>query len=211
MQTLPWYNRFSAVYQLSRDYPYGPHRRALIDSLLLTQGDSVVDVFCGAGANFPILERSLREGIIVGIDGSRAMLDKARMVADRLKSTRVRFELVEADFTSNEGVAAVVQKIELEKPSCLVFVLGLTCLPNWREFFAAIYDAAPRGSRFGIMDVYSSKPTLGSRFINWIGAADCARPVWQPLAELGSSFERKECRPFRLLDVSLILAWGNKA
>ena len=211
MKTLQWYNRFSAVYQLSRDYPYAPYRRELIDGLSLTQGDTAFDVFCGAGANFLFLERSLREGIIVGIDGSPGMLDRARMVADSLKSTRVRFEFVEADFTSNEGVAEIVQKIELKKPSCFIFALGLTCLPNWREFFTALYDAAPQGSRFGIMDIYSPKPTLDSRLLNWIGAADCARPVWQPLEEHGSSFERKECRPFRLLDVSLILAWGNKA
>jgi ubiquinone/menaquinone biosynthesis C-methylase UbiE len=54
-------------------------REEAVRALDLKRGDTVVDVGCGTGLNFPLLqERIGPEGRIVGVDLSAAMLDQAR-------------------------------------------------------------------------------------------------------------------------------------
>ena len=96
-----------------------------------------------------------------------------------------------------------------------LFTLGLTCLPGWRAFFRAVYDAAPPGARFAIMDGYAERLTLGARFLNWIGAADVRRPVWDELEKRSTDFRKTTRRPLRVfdtdvLDASVVVASGRK-
>jgi ubiquinone/menaquinone biosynthesis C-methylase UbiE len=54
-------------------------RRAAVDRLLLREGDTVLDVACGTGINFSMLEeRTGPGGRIIGIDVSPEMLNEAR-------------------------------------------------------------------------------------------------------------------------------------
>ena len=66
------------------------------------------------------------------------------------------------------------------------------------------------GSRFSIMDVYSNCQTFGMRFINWIGAGYCTWPVWRELERLTPSFAQEKLRPFRFLDISVLVSSGTK-
>lgn len=60
------------------------HRHRAVELLSLSPGESVVDVACGTGVNFPLLERHLGPtGRIVGVDISPEMLARARERADR--------------------------------------------------------------------------------------------------------------------------------
>lgn len=53
-------------------------RRRLIARLELSPGETVLDVGCGTGNNFPLIEQSIGpEGRIIGVDYSSAMLDRA--------------------------------------------------------------------------------------------------------------------------------------
>jgi SAM-dependent methyltransferase len=59
------------------------YRRAAIDRLRLERGQSVLDVACGTGASFPLLEERIGpEGRIVGVDLSPDMLRIARERAE---------------------------------------------------------------------------------------------------------------------------------
>jgi demethylmenaquinone methyltransferase/2-methoxy-6-polyprenyl-1,4-benzoquinol methylase len=54
-------------------------RREAIQALDLKRGDTVVDIGCGTGLNFPLLQEAIGpEGQIIGVDLSDAMLDRAR-------------------------------------------------------------------------------------------------------------------------------------
>ena len=209
MQPLAWYNTFATFYNLSRDYPYSRVRPVAIDQLGLTQGDVVFDVFCGPGINFPLLaDRIGVDGRIVGVDGSAHMLQKAKAQAERLA---LNVAVLQADFSSEEGRDVLTEAITQDTPQKFLFTLGLTCLADWRAFFSEVFAAAPSGARFCIMDAYSQHQTFGARCINWIGSADCSRPVWEELERRATRFEKKVFRPFAFWDVSVVVAAGEKA
>ena len=60
-------------------YPQRGQRRRAVESLDLRPGDTVVDMACGTGLNFQLLENAIgADGRIVGVDLTDAMLAQAR-------------------------------------------------------------------------------------------------------------------------------------
>jgi SAM-dependent methyltransferase len=71
------YGRDAGQYD-ARTGPFEPYRRRIVDSLPIERGDVVLDVGCGTGLCFPLLqERIGPRGTIVAVDASRQMLDLA--------------------------------------------------------------------------------------------------------------------------------------
>jgi demethylmenaquinone methyltransferase/2-methoxy-6-polyprenyl-1,4-benzoquinol methylase len=71
------YGREAAQYD-ARTAPFAPYRRRIVDLLSIEPGDVVLDVGCGTGLCFPLLqERVGPGGTVVGVDASRQMLDLA--------------------------------------------------------------------------------------------------------------------------------------
>jgi ubiquinone/menaquinone biosynthesis C-methylase UbiE len=70
----PWYDRVAApVFGLR-------FQKKAVSYLGLKTGDVVVDVACGTGSNFPIIERFIGEsGHLIGIDLSAEMLQQAHL------------------------------------------------------------------------------------------------------------------------------------
>ena len=72
-------SRYDITSQLS---PFGPqraHRRMAVQALRLRPGDNVVEIACGTGLNFPLIERHIGpQGRIVGVDLTDAMLAQAQ-------------------------------------------------------------------------------------------------------------------------------------
>ena len=55
------------------------HRRRAVQALGLRPGDSVIEIACGTGLNFPLIEREIGpHGRLVGVDLSGAMLAQAQ-------------------------------------------------------------------------------------------------------------------------------------
>jgi ubiquinone/menaquinone biosynthesis C-methylase UbiE len=60
---------------------FGRWQQAAVEHLELRTGEAVIDVACGTGLNFPLLEERIGpEGQLVGIDLSPEMLDKANQL-----------------------------------------------------------------------------------------------------------------------------------
>ena len=78
------YTRDASAYD-TRTSAFEAYRRRLVDLLPLRPGDVVLDVGCGTGLCFEqVRSRIGAEGVVVGIDASREMLEvAARRVADR--------------------------------------------------------------------------------------------------------------------------------
>jgi len=76
-------------------------RKEAVQLLNLKPGDQVVDIGCGTGLNFALLEEAVGpEGKIVGVDLTDAMLDQARQRAD--KQGWKNIELVQSDAVQYE-------------------------------------------------------------------------------------------------------------
>lgn len=91
-------------------YPQGKQRRRAVESLHLRPGDRLVDIACGTGLNFPLVERLIGPvGRIVGVDLTDAMLAQAQQRAEANGWTNV--SLVQgdaADFEFLDGVDAIL-------------------------------------------------------------------------------------------------------
>ncbi|WP_226012270.1 class I SAM-dependent methyltransferase [Halomicrobium salinisoli] len=75
-----FYGRWARLYDaLARLPGVRSWRAAAVDELGLSPGDVVVEMGCGTGANLPHARRAVGpEGRVVGLDVTRAMLDRAR-------------------------------------------------------------------------------------------------------------------------------------
>jgi SAM-dependent methyltransferase len=60
-------------------YPQRAHRLRAVEALGLRPGDRVIDIACGTGLNFPLIEEAIGpDGRIVGVDLTDAMLAQAQ-------------------------------------------------------------------------------------------------------------------------------------
>lgn len=83
--TETFYGRFAGVYDAVAAAPVVRSWRArCVEELCLSPGDTVVEMGCGTGANFPALrERVGPEGTVVGVDLVPAMLRQAQARTER--------------------------------------------------------------------------------------------------------------------------------
>ncbi|USZ69172.1 class I SAM-dependent methyltransferase [Halorussus salilacus] len=148
-----FYGRWADLYDiLARATPgLGRLRDRAADALGLEPGDTVVEMGCGTGANFPHLrERVGPTGRVVGIDFTRGMLQRARDRIEREGWGNVH--VVQADAT----------RIEFREPPDAIlatFVVGMLGDPagaveRWADMLApgghlALLDAAQTTRRFG--------------------------------------------------------------
>ncbi|WP_135851926.1 class I SAM-dependent methyltransferase [Halorussus salinus] len=148
-----FYGRWADFYDLlARSTPgLGNLRARAADALALDPGDTVVEMGCGTGANFPHLrERVGPTGRVVGVDFTQGMLARARERVEREEWPNVH--CVRADATEVEF---------REPPDALLatFVVGMLADPaaeveRWADLLApggrlALLDAAQTTRWFG--------------------------------------------------------------
>ena len=140
-------------------YPEWAHRRRAIAALGLRPGDSVVDIACGTGLNFALIEKAIGPtGRIVGVDLTDAMLAQARNRV--LRNGWANVELVRADaaeFAFPAGVDAVVSTYALTQVDECASVIGRAA--------AALSD----GGRLVVLDV--KVPARIPRWLARVGTA----------------------------------------
>jgi ubiquinone/menaquinone biosynthesis C-methylase UbiE len=125
-----------------------PYRERAIDLLRLRRGQTVLDVACGTGINFSLLEERIgRSGQIVGVDLSPEMLEQARGRCEHHGWTNVRliesaieeldidatadaalFSLTHDVLQSDAALAAVARHL---KPGARVASFGAKWPPRW--------------------------------------------------------------------------------
>ena len=102
-------------------YPQRAQRQRAVQALGLHPGDSVIDIACGTGLNFPLLQQAIGPGgRIIGVDLTDAMLARAQ---DRIAANGwSNVSLVQADaadFDFPAGADAIVSTYALSQvPEC---------------------------------------------------------------------------------------------
>jgi demethylmenaquinone methyltransferase/2-methoxy-6-polyprenyl-1,4-benzoquinol methylase len=142
------YDKQAAIYDIAVWFYYlagmriGRWRRMVVDALELRPGDTVVEIGCGTGLNFFLLQQAVgRDGKIIGVDISNEMLDRAR--ARVRKSGWQNVELVccsasDFNFPHNSGGILATGVLTYEPEFDKVIERGAKTLPLGRRW--AVFD-----------------------------------------------------------------------
>ena len=119
------------------------YRKKAVEALGLSRGDTVVEVGCGTGLNFPLLQdRVGAEGRIIGVDLTEEMLDQAR---ERVRSRGwTNVDLVQSDaaaYSFPEGIHGILS------------TFALTLVPEYDEVIRRGARALAPGGRWVVADL----------------------------------------------------------
>jgi ubiquinone/menaquinone biosynthesis C-methylase UbiE len=171
------YGRLAPLYDWANLEPvlYAEARAHAVELLDLQPGARVLDVACGTGANFALIERRIGpSGRLVGLDLTARMLDRARARAVRAGWHNV--ELREAD------VCRLAPGFFAAPFDAALCTLGLSVVPHWLQAWEAMRFSVRPGGRLAIMDAGYPDPSgdaVPARLLAWtlsrLFAADCSR------------------------------------
>jgi ubiquinone/menaquinone biosynthesis C-methylase UbiE len=132
-------------------YPQRAQRLRAVQALGLRPGDSVIDVACGTGLNFQLIEDVIGpDGRIIGVDLTDAMLARAQ---DRLATNGWRnISLVQADAVDFDFGADV---------NAILSTYALTQVPECAEVIAHGAAALSAGGRWVVLDLKVPDNTPG--------------------------------------------------
>jgi len=186
------YQNWAKVYEwLTPIYLLGNEKRLrqeTIDALHLQPGQTVLDVGCGTGRNFPlILEKIGPAGKLVGVDYTSDMLARAQERIEREGWQNV--ELVQED----------AARIELRTMfDAALSTLAISVIPDYRDALDRMLAHVKLGGYLAISDAKHSSRWYGRPF-NWVtdllgtGAAGMmARRPWEQLKEMLADFHYDE-------------------
>jgi ubiquinone/menaquinone biosynthesis C-methylase UbiE len=186
------YQNWAKVYDwLTPIYLLGNEKRLrqeTIRSLHLQPGQTVLDIACGTGRNFPlILEKIGPSGKLVGIDYTAAMLARARERVEHKGWKNV--ELIQGDAT----------RIDLEqKFDAALCTLAISVIPDYGSALRRMVAHVKLGGWLAIGDAKRSSGWKGFAF-NWLAdlsaygaAAVSTRRPWEVLQEMLSNFHYEE-------------------
>lgn len=107
-------------------------------------GDIVIDLGSGAG-NDCFVARALvgEKGKVIGVDFTQAMIDKARLNAEKLEYNNVEFR-----FGDIEKLPVTAEKADVVISNCV-----LNLVPDKRKAFSEIFRVLKKGGHLSVSDV----------------------------------------------------------
>lgn len=122
-----------------RDWAY---RKEAVEALRMAPGAHVLEIGCGSGRNFPLLERAVGpQGAIVAIDASPGMVARARQRAARRGWRNIEVVLGDA------VTYAFPQRLD-----AVLSTYTLVGLAEYEHLIAAAFQALKPGGRCAILD-----------------------------------------------------------
>jgi ubiquinone/menaquinone biosynthesis C-methylase UbiE len=136
------YDTTSRLYPVP-GYPQRAQRLRAVQALALRAGDHVIDVACGTGLNFPLIEEAIGpSGRIVGVDLTDAMLARAQR---RIETNGWgNISLVQADAAGYDFPAEV---------DAILSTYALSQVPACAEVIAHGAAALSGGGRWVVLDL----------------------------------------------------------
>src|ERR1700733_2857878 len=161
-------------------YPQRTQRLRAVQALGLRAGDTVIDIACGTGLNFPLLERVVGpDGRIVGVDLTDAMLARAQ---DRVETNAwSNISLVQADAANFDFPTEV---------NAILSTYAMTQVPECAEVIAHGAAALSAGGRWVVLDLKVPGNTPG-----WL--AQLGTAIVRPLAAIDQWMMRRPWEAIR--------------
>ena len=161
-------------------YPQRAQRLRAVQALGLRPGDSVIDMACGTGLNFPLLEKAVGPGgRIVGVDLTDAMLARAQ---DRIEANGwSNVSLVQADAAGFDFPAEV---------NAILSTYAMTQVPECAEVIAHGAAALSAGGRWVVLDLKVPGSTPG-----WL--AQLGTAMVRPFASIDEWITRRPWEAIR--------------
>jgi len=182
-----YYDKLSVLYDYISNWYYKKARNYAIKELQLKNGQTVLNVPCGTGVNFKYFNEYLNNsGLIIGIDLSSGMLDKAKQKIEKNGWTNIETELNDATKIDRNWLDYRNEQITVDAVFC---DLGLSGLPEWRKIIDNMISILKPNGRIVILDWYLEKPSLRGNFVKWIGKGEVDRPIYQYLETKVSNFK----------------------
>ena len=182
---MSWYDLISPLYDVGATGSGRPRREA-VAQLRLEPGDAVLDIACGTGLNFPLIEAAIGpSGLLIGLDYSSGMLAKAQGKVRRKGWTNVRFIQADARTMSEEMLKEHAGVDHVDKLLC---TLGFTVVPDWEVVFERSLALLKPGGRYAIMDWWLERRNLFARFLEFISHGEVGRRCWVPLEEKSEEY-----------------------
>jgi demethylmenaquinone methyltransferase/2-methoxy-6-polyprenyl-1,4-benzoquinol methylase len=164
-------------------------RKQAVHHLTLSRGDSVLEIGCGTGRNFPHLYDAVGPtGKIYGIDISPGMLEKAKELREINHWHNIELAQCDAgEYTAPEQLDGIL------------FSLSYNTMPHHRAVLQRAWDQLRPGGHLVIMDA-KLPPGLGGRLILpfslWLMKRTMLgnpliRP-WEELAAIAEHFDMRE-------------------
>ncbi len=178
-----WYDYIAPLYDVG-SAGSGRFRRIAVGQLDVQTGDSVLDLACGTGLNFPVLQGAMgRGGTLVGLDASRGMLMRARKRVARSDWPNVR--LIRADARRLDA-DLLKERSGIESVDRVLCTLGFSVFPDYGDVFDRSYEILKPGGRYCIMDWYVEKRTPFARFLELVARGEVVGDgrVWRRSWEL---------------------------
>lgn len=127
------------------------YRRKAVQALRLREGSTVVEVGCGTGLNFSLIEQVIgQEGRIIGIDVTDAMLAQAKRRVEAHGWNNV--SLIQSDACSFQFPAGV---------NAILSTFALLLVPECAQVIAAGSTALSPGGSFVVLDLKRSERSPG--------------------------------------------------
>jgi ubiquinone/menaquinone biosynthesis C-methylase UbiE len=140
-------------------YPQRAQRRRAVQALRLRPGSTVVDLACGTGQNFPLIEQAIGpDGRIIGVDLTDAMLAQAQRRIEHNGWSNI--SLVQADAADYIFPAEV---------NAILSTYALSHVPECGDVIAHGAEGLARGGRWVVLDLKA--PANAPRLLAQLGTA----------------------------------------
>jgi ubiquinone/menaquinone biosynthesis C-methylase UbiE len=178
-KTAKHYDLVSRLYPMP-GYPQKAQRLQAMQALDLHAGDSVVDIACGTGLNFSLIEEVIGpDGRLIGVDLTDAMLAHARRRIETSGWRNIR--LVEADAAAFDFPSKV---------DGILSTYALTQVPECAEVIAHGAAALSGGGRWVVLDL--KVPDSTPVWLTQLGAA-----IVRPFASIDDWIMRRPWQAIR--------------